>query len=280
MLSAAVTGCGPAEGTTTTTQNEPAATEVTESADAAETEDVTPEPETPVFETVSPIPAASTEITDRRDFIVTLLPEYAPETCKNFEKLVSEGFYNGLSFHRIIDGFMAQGGDPNGNGTGGAKDNIKGEFYYNGVANKLSHTRGVISMARSSDPDSASSQFFICYTDDCTYSLDGLYAALGSVTEGMEVVDAFLAVPRDYSLSGELSSPQSPVTIKEAVMIDPDEQGHPRVKITMNDFDTSSGDVSEEVTEAETAEAAETEAEGNESITESEETAETEAAAE
>lgn len=280
MLSAAVTGCGPAEGTTTTTQNEPAATEVTESADAAETEDVTPEPETPVFETVSPIPAASTEITDRRDFIVTLLPEYAPETCKNFEKLVSEGFYNGLSFHRIIDGFMAQGGDPNGNGTGGAKDNIKGEFYYNGVANKLSHTRGVISMARSSDPDSASSQFFICYTDECTYSLDGLYAAFGSVTEGMEVVDAFLAVPRDYSLSGELSSPQSPVTIKEAVMIDPDEQGHPRVKITMNDFDTSSGDVSEEVTEAETAEAAETEAEGNESITESEETAETEAAAE
>lgn len=280
MLSAAVTGCGPAEGTTTTTQNEPAATEVTESADAAETEDVTPEPETPVFETVSPIPAASAEITDRRDFIVTLLPEYAPETCKNFEKLVSEGFYNGLSFHRIIDGFMAQGGDPNGNGTGGAKDNIKGEFYYNGVANKLSHTRGVISMARSSDPDSASSQFFICYTDECTYSLDGLYAAFGSVTEGMEVVDAFLAVPRDYSLSGELSSPQSPVTIKEAVMIDPDEQGHPRVKITMNDFDTSSGDVSEEVTEAETAEAAETEAEGNESITESEETAETEAAAE
>ncbi|MBP0978824.1 MAG: peptidylprolyl isomerase [Oscillospiraceae bacterium] len=280
MLSAAVTGCGPVEGTTTTTQNEPAATEVTESADAAETEDVTPEPETPVFETVSPIPAASAEITDRRDFIVTLLPEYAPETCKNFEKLVSEGFYNGLSFHRIIDGFMAQGGDPNGNGTGGAKDNIKGEFYYNGVANKLSHTRGVISMARSSDPDSASSQFFICYTDECTYSLDGLYAAFGSVTEGMEVVDAFLAVPRDYSLSGELSSPQSPVTIKEAVMIDPDEQGHPRVKITMNDFDTSSGDVSEEVTEAETAEAAETEAEGNESITESEETAETEAAAE
>ncbi|MBR3025024.1 MAG: peptidylprolyl isomerase [Oscillospiraceae bacterium] len=281
MLSAAVTGCGPTEGsTTTTTQKEPVTTEVTESADALVTEEVSPEPETPVFETVSPLPAASAEITDRRDFIVTLLPEYAPETCKNFEKLVSEGFYNGLSFHRIIDGFMAQGGDPNGNGTGGAKDNIKGEFYYNGVANKLSHTRGVISMARSNDPDSASSQFFICYTDDCTYSLDGLYAAFGSVTEGMEVVDAFLAVPRDYSLSGELSSPQSPVTIKEAVMIDPDEQGHPRVKITMNDFDTSSGDVSEEVTEAETAEAAETETEGNESITESEETAETEAAAE
>ena len=266
MLSAAVTGCGPTEGsTTTTTQKEPVTTEVTESADALVTEEVSPEPETPVFETVSPLPAASAEITDRRDFIVTLLPEYAPETCKNFEKLVSEGFYNGLSFHRIIDGFMAQGGD---------------EFYYNGVANKLSHTRGVISMARSNDPDSASSQFFICYTDDCTYSLDGLYAAFGSVTEGMEVVDAFLAVPRDYSLSGELSSPQSPVTIKEAVMIDPDEQGHPRVKITMNDFDTSSGDVSEEVTEAETAEAAETETEGNESITESEETAETEAAAE
>lgn len=281
MLTAAVTGCGPTEGsTTTTTQKEPVTTDVTESADALVTEEVSPEPETPVFETVSPLPAASAEITDRRDFIVTLLPEYAPETCKNFEKLVSEGFYNGLSFHRIIDGFMAQGGDPNGNGTGGAKDNIKGEFYYNGVENKLSHTRGVISMARSNDPDSASSQFFICYTDDCTYSLDGLYAAFGSVTEGMEVVDAFLAVPRDYSLSGELSSPQSPVTIKEAVMIDPDEKGHPRVKITMNDFDTSSGDVSEEVTEAETAEAAETEAEGNEIITESEETAETEAAAE
>ncbi len=118
---------------------------------------------------------------------IELLPEYAPITCANFEKLVGEGFYDGLIFHRVISGFMIQGGDPTGTGCGGSDKNIKGEFAMNGVRNALSHERGVISMARSQDPNSASSQFFICH-DDAKF-LDGQYAAFGRVTEGMEVVD-------------------------------------------------------------------------------------------
>ena len=125
-------------------------------------------------------------------FVIELCPEQAPITCENFLKLVKSGFYNGLTFHRVIDGFMAQGGDPEGTGCGGSDENIKGEFRMNGVNNTLSHTRGVISMARSQNPNSASSQFFICY-GDCTF-LDGNYAAFGKVIEGMEVVDAIAVV--------------------------------------------------------------------------------------
>lgn len=111
----------------------------------------------------------------------------APITVANFEKLVKEGFYDGLTFHRIIPGFMIQGGDPLGNGMGGSKETIKGEFASNGVSNPLKHTRGVISMARSMDPNSASSQFFIMHAD--APHLDGNYAAFGKVIEGMDVVD-------------------------------------------------------------------------------------------
>ncbi|HIX28755.1 MAG TPA: peptidylprolyl isomerase [Candidatus Blautia stercoravium] len=118
---------------------------------------------------------------------VALDKEAAPLTVENFLKLTEEGFYDGLTFHRIIDGFMIQGGDPKGNGTGGSDETIKGEFSENGVENSLSHTRGAISMARSQDYDSASSQFFIVQKDS-TY-LDGQYAAFGYVTEGMDVVD-------------------------------------------------------------------------------------------
>ena len=118
---------------------------------------------------------------------VALDEEAAPLTVENFLKLTEEGFYDGLTFHRIIDGFMIQGGDPKGNGTGGSDETIKGEFSENGVENPLSHTRGAISMARSQDYDSASSQFFIVQ-EDSTY-LDGQYAAFGYVTEGMGVVD-------------------------------------------------------------------------------------------
>ena len=110
-----------------------------------------------------------------------------PITVTNFVNLVKDGFYDGLTFHRIIDGFMIQGGDPLGNGTGGSDETIKGEFSSNGVDNNISHVRGVISMARSSDPDSASSQFFIVHKDS-TF-LDGEYAAFGKVTEGIEIVD-------------------------------------------------------------------------------------------
>ncbi len=128
---------------------------------------------------------------------VELCPEAAPITVKNFESLVKEGFYDGLIFHRVIKGFMIQGGDPLGNGMGGSEKKIKGEFRSNGVNNPLRHTRGVISMARSYDPNSASSQFFIMHAD--APHLDGQYAAFGRVVEGMDVVDEIAGIPTDYS---------------------------------------------------------------------------------
>lgn len=141
-------------------------------------------------------------------FTVELLPEYAPETVENFIDLVNDGFYDGLTFHRIIPGFMAQGGDPDGNGMGGSGTNIRGEFAQNGITNNLKHERGVISMARSMMPDSASSQFFICFED--APHLDGSYAAFGRVTDGMEVVDAMAEVPTDMS-----DKPLEPVIMKK-----------------------------------------------------------------
>ena len=138
------------------------------------------------------------EMANGKKIKIELYPETAPITCENFEKLVKQGFYDGLTFHRIIPGFMIQGGDPEGTGMGGSKDTIKGEFKSNGVNNELSHQRGVVSMARSQDPDSASSQFFICYAD-VSASLDGNYAAFGEVTEGMETVDEFLKCEREYN---------------------------------------------------------------------------------
>ena len=127
------------------------------------------------------------EMANGKNIKIKLYPDVAPITVANFEKLVKEGFYDGLIFHRVISGFMIQGGDPMGTGMGGAKEKIKGEFLANGVRNDLKHTRGVISMARSNDPDSASSQFFIVQADS-TY-LDGQYAAFGKVTKGMDIVD-------------------------------------------------------------------------------------------
>ena len=121
----------------------------------------------------------------------------APKTVKNFEKLVSEGFYNGLIFHRVIPGFMIQGGDPQGTGMGGADEKIFGEFRANGFDNPLKHTRGVISMARAYNPNSASSQFFIMHSD--APHLDGQYAAFGKVVSGMEVVDEIASIPTDYN---------------------------------------------------------------------------------
>lgn len=118
---------------------------------------------------------------------VELDSKTAPITVKNFVELAKDGFYDGLTFHRVVDGFMIQGGDPNGNGSGGASKTIKGEFKENGVENNISHTRGTISMARANDFDSASSQFFIVHKDS-TF-LDGKYAAFGHVTDGMDIVD-------------------------------------------------------------------------------------------
>ncbi len=151
------------------------------------------------------------------EFIIELCPDQAPITCENFLKLVKKGFYNGLTFHRVIDGFMAQGGDPEGTGCGGSDENIKGEFAMNGVMNMLSHTRGVVSMARSQNPNSASSQFFICY-GDCTF-LDGQYAAFGKVTDGMEVVDDFLKIERRMSFGGERSTPVEPIVMKTVEVV-------------------------------------------------------------
>ncbi len=127
---------------------------------------------------------------------VELYPDTAPITVANFEKLVKEGFYDGLIFHRVISGFMIQGGCPDGTGMGGPKDRIKGEFRANGVPNDLKHTRGVLSMARSMDPNSAGSQFFIMHAD--APHLDGQYAAFGKVVEGMDIVDAIAATPVDF----------------------------------------------------------------------------------
>ena len=136
----------------------------------------------------------------------------APITCENFEKLVKSGFYDGLTFHRVIPGFMIQGGCPLGNGTGGPGWHIKGEFARNGVANPLKHTRGVISMARAMDPNSAGSQFFIMHQD--APHLDGDYAAFGHVVSGLDVVDEIAAVATDWN-----DKPRTPVVMEKVEIV-------------------------------------------------------------
>jgi cyclophilin family peptidyl-prolyl cis-trans isomerase len=203
LLSVCLTGCS---GEMTSTGNT--------SATATATATPTPEPE--ISLSVDPTVAQKVKITmeDGQSFVIETAPQFAPVTVKNFLQLVESGFYDGLTFHRVIDDFMAQGGDPKGNGTGGSSKTIKGEFANNGYTkNTLSHTRGVVSMARSGNPNSASSQFFICYTD--VSFLDGDYAAFGKVVEGMEVVDSFADVPTDY-----MDKPTEPIVIKTMTKID------------------------------------------------------------
>lgn len=149
--------------------------------------------------------------------VLELDADVAPITVENFANLVNEGFYNGLTFHRIISGFMIQGGDPLGNGTGGSSKTIKGEFASNGVKNSISHVRGTISMARSSMPNSASSQFFIVHQDS-TF-LDGKYAAFGTVTSGMEVVDKICADTAVEDDNGTVAKNNQPV-IEKITIID------------------------------------------------------------
>lgn len=149
------------------------------------------------------------DIKDYGSIEVELDADTAPITVTNFVKLAQDGFYDGLTFWRIIDGFMMQGGDPKGNGTGGADETIKGEFSSNGVKNDISHVRGTISMARSSDPDSASSQFFIVQSDS-TF-LDGDYAAFGHVTEGMDVVDQICKDAKPTDDNGTIKADEQPV---------------------------------------------------------------------
>lgn len=176
-----LTGCGSktAEDTAagTDTAQEAEASEDTSSAEDAEL--------------LTGLHHVDIEVEDYGTISLELDADTAPISVTNFINLAEDGFYDGLTFHRIIDGFMVQGGDPLGNGTGGAENTIKGEFSENGVENEISHVRGVISMARSNDPDSASSQFFIVH-EDSTF-LDGQYAAFGYVTEGIEIVDQLCA---------------------------------------------------------------------------------------
>ena len=152
---------------------------------------------------------AEIEIQDYGTITVELDGDAAPITVQNFMDLANAGFYDGLTFHRIISGFMMQGGDPNGNGTGGSENTIKGEFSANGVENPLSHPRGAISMARAQAPDSASSQFFICHADS-TF-LDGQYACFGYVTDGLDVVDAVCEAAQPTDDNGTIPADQQPV---------------------------------------------------------------------
>ena len=145
--------------------------------------------------------------------VAELYPEIAPITCENFVKLVNDGFYNGVIFHRVIPGFMIQGGDPTGTGMGGPGWQIKGEFAANGVKNDLKHTRGVLSMARSMAPDSAGSQFFIMHQN--APHLDGQYAAFGKLVEGIEVVDEIANTPTDFR-----DKPRTPVVIKSMTVVE------------------------------------------------------------
>ena len=153
------------------------------------------------------------DIQDHGVIEVELMPEAAPKTGENFVSLVRKGFYDGLTFHRIIPGFMIQGGCPEGTGMGGPGYHIQGEFAANGVANPLKHTRGVISMARAMDPNSAGSQFFIMHQD--APHLDGQYAAFGKVTAGMDVVDAVANVPTGFQ-----DRPTTPVVIAKVTLED------------------------------------------------------------
>lgn len=187
FLTAALWGCGSASGGSSSSEN------------GAEGEEAL----------LSGLHYAEIEVKDYGTISLELDADTAPITVTNFVKLAEDGFYDGLTFHRIIDGFMIQGGDPLGNGTGGSEETIKGEFSENGVENPISHERGVISMARAMDPDSASSQFFIVHQDS-TY-LDGQYAAFGHVTEGMEIVDAICADTPVQDNNGTVAAEDQPV---------------------------------------------------------------------
>lgn len=152
---------------------------------------------------------AEIEIADYGTIKLELDGDEAPLTVQNFMDLANSGFYDGLTFHRIIDGFMIQGGDPNGDGTGGSEKNIKGEFAANGIENNISHKKGVISMARAQDPDSGSSQFFIVVAD--SDFLDGQYAAFGHVTEGQDIADKIAADAKPTDDNGTIPPENQPV---------------------------------------------------------------------
>ena len=171
----------------------------------------------PAVETFQTVRHAEISVKDYGVIKLELDEGTAPITVANFIKLAQSGFYDGLTFHRIMDGFMIQGGDPLGNGTGGSSETIPGEFLQNGVDNPISHVKGVISMARSSSPNSASSQFFITVAD-ATF-LDGAYAAFGHVTEGMEIAEQLARDARPIDNNGTIPASEQPV-IESIVITD------------------------------------------------------------
>ena len=195
-------GCGSKTDTTETTEATSAADETSDGA--ADTAD-TSENE----ELLTGLHHVTIDVQDYGTISLELDADTAPISVTNFINLANEGFYDGLTFHRIISGFMIQGGDPNGNGTGGSEKTIKGEFSANGVENDISHVRGVISMARANDPDSGSSQFFIVH-EDSTF-LDGQYAAFGHVTDGMDVVDVICEAVPVQDNNGTVATADQPV---------------------------------------------------------------------
>ncbi|MFR5354906.1 MAG: peptidylprolyl isomerase [Clostridia bacterium] len=198
-------GCGSKTDTTDTTETTEATSAADETSDgAADTAD-TSENE----ELLTGLHHVTIDVQDYGTISLELDADTAPISVTNFINLANEGFYDGLTFHRIISGFMIQGGDPNGNGTGGSEKTIKGEFSANGVENDISHVRGVISMARANDPDSGSSQFFIVH-EDSTF-LDGQYAAFGHVTDGMDVVDAICEAVPVQDNNGTVAAADQPV---------------------------------------------------------------------
>lgn len=198
-------GCGSKTDTTDTTETTEATSAADETSDgSADTAD-TSENE----ELLTGLHHVTIDVQDYGTISLELDADTAPISVTNFINLANEGFYDGLTFHRIISGFMIQGGDPNGNGTGGSEKTIKGEFSANGVENDISHVRGVISMARANDPDSGSSQFFIVH-EDSTF-LDGQYAAFGHVTDGMDVVDAICEAVPVQDNNGTVAAADQPV---------------------------------------------------------------------
>ena len=206
MCGTLLAGCG-------SSKSDEAQASDTNETTAEETTDASSEEDT---ELLTGLHHVTIDVKDYGTISLELDADTAPISVTNFINLAKDGFYDGLTFHRIISGFMIQGGDPKGNGTGGSDQTIKGEFSENGVENDIAHVRGTISMARANDPDSASSQFFIVH-EDSTF-LDGQYAAFGHVTDGMDVVDAICENTPVQDNNGTVKADDQPVITSVTVI--------------------------------------------------------------
>jgi len=212
VLGAALSGCGTGGGAATTAPaHTPAATPV-----ATPTATSTAAAATPASSDAHP--QVQIVMKDGGTIVMELYPEYAPQTVAHFLELVNKGFYDGLTFHRVVDNFMAQGGDPKGDGTGGSGTTVKGEFAQNGWAqDTLKFTRGVVGLARGPASDTGDSQFFIMYNSNA--GLDGNYCAFGKIVSGMDVVDGFLKIQRTMGGDGAQSKPVTPIVMSKVTEI-------------------------------------------------------------